>query len=95
MGHALPRTWGEEAMSMTTTLHWTRYDGTDETLPQFEQRILLVQAGETRARQVCSWLYRSRINGTLSWEGAFVLENVREGDLWAPWPEVPKVEIHE
>ena len=73
-------------MSFTTTLEWTRYDGTPETLPEAEVEVLLCTNGNVRD---VSYFFSEEENEWCTGSQCIELE---VGDLWAYWPEAPEVE---
>ena len=70
-------------MTMTTTLEWTVYDGTPETLPEDGATVLACLAKIGIVMEVT-------INAD-GWynDGSCGMEP-QLGDLWAPWPETPR-----
>jgi len=74
-------------MSITTTLTWTRYDGTPETLPE-EGKPCIVCADEGGSFNMGHAQYTK--------DGWWVFYDfdvpARVDDLWAPWPVAPEVE---
>lgn len=72
-------------MTITTTLTWTRYDGTVETLPEHHKTVMVSRRGRTLPHA----LYRSRGTFMATTTGGVMLQI---GDLWALWPEAPEVE---
>lgn len=73
-------------MTITTTLTWTRYDGTPETLPKKGFVVLLVL--QTR-------VYECTMSGHDDdpvWVWGFGdSKTAAIGDTWAYWPEAPEV----
>ena len=75
-------------MTITTTLTWTLYDGTPETLPK-EDKFAIVSSkvrADSRNYGVC--VHR----GDGVWEYLPVGRPIEKGDMWAYWPEAPEVE---
>ena len=71
--------------TITTTLTWTRYDGTPETLPEDGIDVLLCADGEVRDT---AYFFSEEEN---EWcIGPHSIE-LSVGDLWAYWPEAPEV----
>lgn len=71
----------------TTTLTWTRYDGTPETLP--EERVFVLLVGKTKVRECM--LDTDPLDDSPLWVwGLGDSKPVAIGDLWAPWPEAPE-----
>ena len=68
-----------------TTLTWTRYDGTPETLPPFDTEVLVYLDGDINVRTMVLDIggWRGKADG-------LVLLGPSIGDLWAPWPEAPE-----
>lgn len=75
-------------MSMTTTIEWIVYDGTPETLPKNRLTVLacLNKIGVVMGMT---------INADGWYNGWNYGMEPQIGDMWAPWPEAPKVERHE
>ena len=73
--------------TITTTLTWTRYDGTPETLPGAWRDVLLIRDG--RVIPSVYW-----INAGQAWDNYDNAEchyTPQIGDTWAYWPEAPEV----
>ena len=73
-------------MTITTTLTWTRYDGTPETLPEAGADVLLAPLwGGTKTYKATLCRSTRRF-----WQRPFDERPIAIGDLWAPWPEAPE-----
>lgn len=72
--------------TITTTLVWTRYDGTNATLPQ--EDTLVIVSSNARANSRCYGACVHRGDGI--WEYMQTGRPIESGDLWAPWPEPEK-----
>ena len=70
--------------TITTTLTWTRYDGTPETLPEGGVTVLLARPDW----EVEVWDTQFTSG---KWYGRRVNTPLEVGDTWAYWPEAPEV----
>lgn len=78
-------------MTITTTLTWTRYDGTPETLPEKDRLCLVsrVFCGVPTLWQRPHYIPKWAID---QWDDGSHGMGAKVGDTWAYWPEAPEVE---
>ncbi|GEB79739.1 hypothetical protein DDE01_11540 [Desulfovibrio desulfuricans] len=74
-------------MSITTTLTWTRFDGTPETLP--DNGVFVLLADKTKVREALLFAGYEDDNDMWAW-GFGDSKPLEIGDLWAPWPVAPE-----
>ncbi len=74
---------------MTSTIHWTRCDGTLETLPKDESRVLVVFGNRPNALVHIAY-FRRHGNGSFSWSMSSWGKEGNVGDFWAYVPELPQ-----
>ncbi|WP_150100230.1 hypothetical protein [Nitratidesulfovibrio vulgaris] len=75
-------------MTITTTLTWTRYDGTDATLPEVNT-LIVVQYAEPINTSTLMGIGFYCDDGCVDY-AHHGLGRLAEGFLWAPWPEAPE-----
>lgn len=69
-----------------STINWTRYDGTPDTLPKTGDCVLLSFDG----KRPWFWFYGVTLDYLPHWHTGGPARFAEIGDMWAPWPAAPR-----
>lgn len=75
---------------METVIKWTRYDGTEATLPSNRQLVMFITLGSNTVYGPATVWGHSYGVRKLRWCEESADTYVHIGDLWAPWPAAPQ-----